>query len=160
MCKIAAIGAVARNQNRRRRACESWDLKIKPASRACVSNLPEISDLFGLGKFISQKEEVMRAFWIGPTIGVGLTLFVYTSVKAQDQSCGDQGVDNRPNICRVLINNTWVTRASKCTKISEGKFRYTHCSGATKAYDWPSGCCVASTSCPGATYIAECLGLR
>lgn len=79
------------------------------------------------------------------------------------QECGDQGKDNRANMCMVLVDKTWVRQWSKCTKLANGDFKYMHCSGSTKIVPMSQAgkgahlCCMESRHCKGAFYVGTCL---
>ena len=74
------------------------------------------------------------------------------------QTCGDLGTDNRPNWCaRPNGAGGLVQGKSECRKISDTQFEYTHCSGSKQTYTGDLQCCVESTQCPGAFYIAICV---
>jgi hypothetical protein len=77
--------------------------------------------------------------------------------------CGDQGSDNRPNVCSKLVDGYWVTHSSTCVKNADGTFTYTHCDGVTKQVMKDSTgvpnthtCCLRSSTCPGASYVGNC----
>lgn len=80
------------------------------------------------------------------------------AVESQPRSCGNLGQDNRPNACARLVDGSWVIQRSKCTKLANGKYRYTHCSGVTLDMDGGDQCCEESDECPGSFYVARCLG--
>jgi hypothetical protein len=72
--------------------------------------------------------------------------------------CGDQGKDNRANMCPRLVNRVWIESYSKCRKVDDETYEYEHCSGSRKTIRGANLCCVASRNCPGAQYVAECIG--
>lgn len=78
--------------------------------------------------------------------------------QPQPKSCGNLDKDNRPNACARLVDGSWVMFRSKCTKLAEGKFRYTHCSGSTMDMNGADQCCLQSDECPGSLYVGRCLG--
>lgn len=94
-----------------------------------------------------------------------------TSVAAQDtknaddpisvpiETCGDLGVDNRPNWCpRPTGDGSFVQGKSECRRVSETSVEYTHCSGGpTEEYSGSDQCCIESRECPGALYAANCI---
>lgn len=85
---------------------------------------------------------------------------ICSPLLAEDiQTCGDLGTDNRPNWCARPDGSGGLDQGkSKCRKIDDTHFEYTHCSGSTKIYDtFSSPCCAESSECPGAFYIAECV---
>lgn len=72
---------------------------------------------------------------------------------AQPRVCGDQSTDNRPNGCSILRDGTWSYQLSKCRRISENVFEYTHCSGTTqlmRGTDW-----ICSVGACGGGYVAR-----
>jgi hypothetical protein len=95
------------------------------------------------------------------TVGLQLVIFglvMHASASAQTpQFCRDQGNDNRPNWCQVLKDNTWVQTKSTCKKISEGDFLFTSCSGVSSHQVGTDFCCIESSECPGAYYVAICV---
>jgi hypothetical protein len=86
-------------------------------------------------------------------IGIGLL-----AATAQGDICGDQGKDNRPNHCEILVDETWVHQMSRCKVLEPGKCQYTHCSGSTQVYNEADCCCLESQTCPGAKYVGLCVG--
>jgi hypothetical protein len=72
--------------------------------------------------------------------------------------CGSQDLDNRPNWCSKLVDETWVQYKSQCKKVGDRSFIYKHCSGEEKEVS--GSCCMESTECPGAFYVAECIDLK
>jgi hypothetical protein len=94
---------------------------------------------------------------------LALTSGVYAQEKKPDvpqpPPCGDQGKDNRPNVCSKLVGGVWDTRSSTCTPLGGNKFRYTHCNGSsTMEVSGKNLCCLKSQQCPSATYVGECMG--
>jgi hypothetical protein len=74
------------------------------------------------------------------------------------QTCGDLGTDNRPNWCARPDGAGGISQGkSECLKITDTQYEYTHCSGSKKNYTFSNPCCVQSSQCPGAFYIAECV---
>ncbi len=80
------------------------------------------------------------------------------AVAAEIQTCGDLGTDNRPNWCARPDGAGGISQGkSECRKISETQYEYTHCNGSKKSFTFNTPCCVQSSQCPGAYYIAECV---
>ena len=68
----------------------------------------------------------------------------------EPRPCGDQGKDNRPNICARLVDGTWFERKSTCTRVGS-KLIYTHCNGVDKMeFDAATHLCTQGRQCPGA----------
>lgn len=80
------------------------------------------------------------------------------AATARGDICGDQGQDNRPNHCEVLVDGAWIHQMSSCKVLEPGKCRYTHCSGSTQVYQESQCCCLESKACPGAKYVGLCVG--
>lgn len=77
----------------------------------------------------------MRSITMSAAIILGITTALLATpgqLAAQPRTCGDQGLDNRPNGCSVRRGGTWVYQVSKCEVIGKDRVRYTHCSGATR----------------------------
>lgn len=77
--------------------------------------------------------------------------------EPQPPSCGSLDQDNRPNICARLVGGHWAVNPSKCVRLGEGRYRYTHCNGSTQEIQGQGLCCVESRECKGAKYLASCL---
>lgn len=82
----------------------------------------------------------------------------FVTSAAQGDLCGDQGQDNRPNHCEVLVDEVWVHQMSRCDVLEPGKCQYTHCSGSKRIYEEEQCCCLESQTCPGAKYVGLCVG--
>jgi hypothetical protein len=77
------------------------------------------------------------------------------ALYAQPMTCGDLSSDNRPNICQRKVDDTWVTFKSSCTKISDTEYEYESCTGSKLRMTGDDLTCLASSDCPGATYIGR-----
>ncbi|MBI4606928.1 MAG: hypothetical protein HY721_33615 [Planctomycetes bacterium] len=87
--------------------------------------------------------------WLGLSF-----LTLWPGAPAPGQSCGDQGTDNRCNICPD-------GKASTCQVLANGSCQYTHCNGvSTYTSADPQCCCKPSPlgNCPPCQTVAICAG--
>jgi hypothetical protein len=91
-------------------------------------------------------------------IAMAIQIPCYPIFADDVRTCGDLGDDNKANWCARPNGNGGLTQGkSECRRISDTQFEYTHCSGSKKTYtDIIAPCCIQSSECPGAFYIAEC----
>ena len=99
----------------------------------------------------------MKGF-VSPLFSLVVIGSLLTAVPASAHRCGNQDKDNRPNHCYVKQGEERIHKMSSCRVVSEGVCEYTHCRGEKKTIKSANCCCVESSDCPGAFYVAECIG--
>src|SRR5689334_13377259 len=62
-------------------------------------------------------------------LGAARSAASHAQTESQPELWGDQGKDNRTNVCSKLIDRHWVKRSSTCTSDHAGNYTHTHATG-------------------------------